>query len=270
MTGPKLIFLGTGSAFPTQSYNACTVLCDGGMQMLIDTGGGNSILRRLTDCGVEAATLRHLFITHTHTDHILGAVWVIRAIINARIAGNREERLSLYGNADVLHAVDTICRLTLLEAHYRMFRELVLPVNVEAEPRQNIDGVDFTFFGVGSRNVRQTGFRATLSNRNVLVYLGDESITENNVAECRGADTVVCGAFCRHADADRFHPYEKHHHTVRDVAHMAAEAAIPRLVLVHCEDTDLIHRQDGYAGEAAAFGFGGLTAVPRDGEILWV
>ncbi len=260
--------LGTGSAFPTESYNACAVLCDKGLRLLIDSGGGNGILRQLGACGIDPASLHHFFVTHSHTDHILGAVWVIRAIINARLADFYEGSLKLYGNPDVLATIDTICRLTLLDAHYRVFRELTEPIDVTATPDLEMEGVSFRFFDVGSRNVCQTGFRSTLSDGREVVFLGDESLTDTNIEDCRGADTVVCGAFCRHADADHFRPYEKHHHTVRDVARVARRADIRRLVLIHSEDTDLSHRQAVYAAEAAEYGFTGPTITPADGDTI--
>ena len=262
-----ITFLGTGSAFPSQSYNSCLFVRDEGMRLLVDAGGGNGILRRLAECGIDVRDIHDLFISHAHTDHILGAIWVIRAIINAYHAGTYGDCLNIYGNTATLDALDTICRLTLLESHYTDLTRLVRWHNTDSRPIGEIGGRVVHFFDVGSENVPQSGFRVTLSSGHTIAFLGDESLTERNADACRGADTVICGAFCRHADADIFHPYEKHHHTVRDVAIQAERTDVQTLILEHCEDRHPETRQDEYRAEAAEY-FHGRVLVPVDGEVI--
>lgn len=266
---PKLIMLGTGSAFPVHSYHTCFVLEDAGFLLLADAGGGYGIIRRFDECGVEVSSLRHFFISHTHTDHILGAVWVIRAVINAAKGGNYDGKLNVYGNKAVIAALDTLCRLTLLPDHYDIMRRLTCFVDVEVHPRLHIGCDSINFFDVGSGNVSQTGFRLKLSNGREFVFLGDESIINANIKHCLNADWVVCGAFCRHADASIFKPYEKHHHTVRDVALCAQQANVKRLVLVHAEDTDLPNRSEKFAAETSDC-YDGITLVPGDGDVIYL
>ena len=74
---------GTGHALVTRCYNACFGLVDGDGALLLDAGGGNGILSALEAMGVPWVALRGLFLSHTHTDHILGGVWVIRAVGHA-------------------------------------------------------------------------------------------------------------------------------------------------------------------------------------------
>lgn len=47
---------------------------------LVDAGGGNGILKQLEDSNIKPADIVAMFISHTHTDHIMGAVWIIRVI----------------------------------------------------------------------------------------------------------------------------------------------------------------------------------------------
>ena len=43
--------------------------------LLVDAGGGNGILQQLEKAGIRLGDIHDMFITHAHTDHILGAVW---------------------------------------------------------------------------------------------------------------------------------------------------------------------------------------------------
>ena len=76
----ELIMLGTGNAMVTRCYNTCFVLSSGEEYFLVDAGGGNGIFKQLEQAGVPFTGIREMFVTHAHTDHILGAIWVIRKI----------------------------------------------------------------------------------------------------------------------------------------------------------------------------------------------
>lgn len=264
---PTITMLGTGSAFPTRSYNSCFLLRDNGLMLLVDAGGGNGILARLREAGTDASALRHFFVSHAHTDHILGAVWILRAAAQRMREGGETERLHLYGNSDVVEALRTICRLTLHTADYKRVEEATDFHTVADGDCIDIDGHRTEFFDVRSMNVRQTGFRLQLDNGLTLAATGDEALTAHNAEAVRGADWLVCGAFCRYADRDIYQPYEKHHYTVADVARTAQETGIPNLVLVHCEDRSLPRREELYRSEAAGL-YGGNLIVPEDGRVI--
>lgn len=261
-----ITMLGTGSAFPERSYNTCFMLHDGARPvLLVDAGGGNDILNRLRALGCPAESVRKLFITHSHTDHILGAAWIVRAHINASKEG--EINLTVYGNTATLEALDGICRLTLLPAHYRRFLNEVRQIDIARDPEQQIEGLRFQFFDVGSANVSQSGFMINLPDAGKIVCLGDEALIAENMDYARDAAWLLCGAFCLFEDSDFFQPYEKHHHTVRDVAKLAAEAKVRHLLIYHCEDKSLPRRQERYRAEAALY-FKGRVFVPCDCDTL--
>lgn len=73
-----ITMLGTGHATVTECYNTCFVLRDNDEYFMVDAGGGNQILRILEEQQISLTQIHDLFITHAHTDHILGAVWIIR------------------------------------------------------------------------------------------------------------------------------------------------------------------------------------------------
>ena len=80
----KIIMLGMGHATVTQCYNTCFLLQSGHSQLLVDAGGGNGILRQLKAVGCPITNLHHLFVTHAHTDHILGTIWLIRMVAQSK------------------------------------------------------------------------------------------------------------------------------------------------------------------------------------------
>ncbi len=80
-----LYVFGTGNAAVTRCYNTCfAIRTVNGEFFMVDTGGGNGILGILEDMEVPLSKIHHIFITHEHTDHILGIVWMIRMIATAR------------------------------------------------------------------------------------------------------------------------------------------------------------------------------------------
>ena len=76
----NITMLGTGNAMVTECYNTCFVLEDGDKHLLVDGGGGNTLLRQLKQAGFDWKDMREIFVTHKHVDHIMGVVWMIRMI----------------------------------------------------------------------------------------------------------------------------------------------------------------------------------------------
>ena len=72
--------LGTGSAMCTRCYNTCFYLKSAAGQLMVDAGGVNGIFRQLYRASIDFTQIHHLFVTHVHTDHIMGVIWLIRRI----------------------------------------------------------------------------------------------------------------------------------------------------------------------------------------------
>ena len=80
MNSELLYVFGTGNATVTNLYNTCFALRDGDEYFMVDAGGGNGILKILDNMQVPLERIHHIFVTHAHTDHVLGIVWMIRMI----------------------------------------------------------------------------------------------------------------------------------------------------------------------------------------------
>ena len=76
----ELYVFGTGNAQATRCYNTCFAIKDGDEFFMVDAGGSNGILGILEKMNVDMAHIHHIFVTHAHTDHILGIVWMVRMI----------------------------------------------------------------------------------------------------------------------------------------------------------------------------------------------
>ena len=60
----KLTILGTGNAMVSECYNTCFALSERGKHFLVDTGGGNRILKVLKDAEIDIENIHDIFITH--------------------------------------------------------------------------------------------------------------------------------------------------------------------------------------------------------------
>ena len=93
----QLYVFGTGNATVTRYYNTCFAIKNPENQyFMVDTGGGNGILRILEDMQVSIPDIHHIFITHEHTDHLLGIVWMIRVIATRMKNGKYDGDLNIY------------------------------------------------------------------------------------------------------------------------------------------------------------------------------
>lgn len=88
------------------AYNTCFALSDGNRHFLVDTGGGNRILKTLKDTGIQLEDIHDIFITHEHIDHLLGVIWLIRMIGQKKIGqGKYEGNLRIYCHEELARSI---------------------------------------------------------------------------------------------------------------------------------------------------------------------
>ena len=95
----KMYVLGTGQAVVKHYHNTCFVLSDGEDYFLVDGGGGGDILRCMDQMKIPWERLHHAFLTHEHTDHILGMVWAVRYVTELILYGSYEGNFTVFSNA---------------------------------------------------------------------------------------------------------------------------------------------------------------------------
>ena len=273
----QITMLGTGNATVSQIYNTCFLLQTPSSMMLVDAGGGNGILSQLKKAGVQISDIHHLFVTHAHTDHVLGVIWVIRMVAQCK---GYEGLLHVYGNDKVMKVIKTIIDMILAKKQLAKVAERVVFHQLEDGECFEVGGMKLECFDIQSAKEKQFGFRAELpavSGDNAagdnhakplaLACLGDEPYNEQNRRYIEGADWMMCEAFCLYADRNTFKPYEKCHSTALDAGKLAAELGVKNLILYHTEEKTLDNRKENYTREAAE-NFKGRIFVPDDLEVI--
>ena len=273
----QITMLGTGNATVSQIYNTCFLLQTSSSMMLVDAGGGNGILAQLRKAGVQISDIHHLFVTHAHTDHVLGVIWVIRMVAQCK---GYEGLLHVYGNDKVMKVIKTIIDMILAKKQLAKVAERVVFHQLEDGECFEVGNMKLECFDIQSTKEKQFGFRAELPGTSednasednhakplVLACLGDEPYNEQNRRYIEGADWMMCEAFCLYADRDTFKPYEKCHSTALDAGKLAEELGVKNLILYHTEEKTLDNRKENYTREAAE-NFKGRIFVPDDLEVI--
>ena len=263
-TKNQITMLGTGNATVSQIYNTCFVLQTSSTLMLVDAGGGNGILSQLKKVNVQISDIHHLFVTHAHTDHVLGVIWVIRMVAQCK---GYEGLLHVYGNDKVMKVIKTIIDMILAKKQLAKVAERVVFHQLEDGDCFEVGDMKLECFDIQSTKEKQFGFRAELPGGEVLACLGDEPYNEQNRRYIEGADWMMCEAFCLYADRDAFKPYEKCHSTALDAGKLAEELGVKNLILYHTEEKTLANRKENYTREAAE-NFKGRIFVPDDLEVI--
>ena len=260
----KITMLGTGNATVTQIYNTCFVLESDTTKLLVDAGGGNGVLGILKKVSIPISDIHYLYVTHSHTDHILGVIWVIRMVAQCK---GYEGQLHVYGNDKVMKVIHTIIDMILAKKQLAKVEERVVFHLLEDGDSFEVGDMHLQCFDIHSTKEKQFGFRAVLPDGQVLACLGDEPYNPLNRAFVEHADWMMCEAFCLYADRDTFKPYEKCHSTALDAGKIAAELDVKNLVLYHTEEKTLATRKQAYTQEAAQ-NFKGRIVVPNDLEVI--
>lgn len=267
----QITMLGTGNATFSQIYNTCFVLQTPSTLMLVDAGGGNGILAQLKKVNVQISDIHHLFVTHAHTDHVLGVIWVIRMVAQCK---GYKGLLHVYGNDKVMKVIKTIIDMILAKKQLTKVAERVVFHQLEDGDCFEVGDMKLECFDIQSTKEKQFGFRAELPSSSdesgkplVLACLGDEPYNEQNRRYIVGADWMMCEAFCLYADRDTFKPYEKCHSTALDAGKLAEELGVKNLILYHTEEKTLANRKENYT-RVAAKNFKGRIFVPDDLEVI--
>jgi ribonuclease Z len=263
-----LRFLGTAASRPTVERNVAGIaVIREGETLLIDCGEGTQ--RQMMRYGISFA-LGDIFFTHFHTDHVLGAIGLVRTL---QLQG-RTEPLRIWGprgGARFLQRIDAFGE------------RMGYPITVtEVEPSVPIErnGYAIVPFGVSHHGVAAVGYALVEATRlgrfnpdqaralgipegplwgalhrgrtvtlpdgrsidpatlvgptragRRVVITGDTRPCDATVEAAQGADLLVHEATFAEEEAAR--AIETGHSTAREAGEIAARAGVRRLVLTH-------------------------------------
>lgn len=263
----NLTMLGTGNALVTECYNTCFVLQEDHQYFMVDGGGGSTILHQLKHAGIDWKNIRTIFVTHKHLDHITGILWMIRMICQNMRQGEYEGEATLYAHEEVIKLLRDLAEKLLPQKETDFIGKRVHFVVVADGQSVHILNKKTTFFDIQSTKAKQFGFCMELGNGEKLTCCGDEPYNDYERQYAENSTWLLHEAFCLHSQAELFHPYEKHHSTVKDACELAETLHVKNLLLYHTEDKNIANRKELYCGEGRNY-FSGNLFIPDDLETL--
>lgn len=221
-------------------------------------------MNKLNQANIDYRSIKDIFISHAHTDHILGLIWFFKK--NYGLIMNRKELkpINIYCNNEVLQAIKEITKYTLpkklMDSLYPKLNFIIL----NDGDKHIINGIEYTFFDICAKSTKEYGFEFT-ENDKKCIFLGDETVNEKIYSRLENADYVTHEAFCLDSDKDIFHPYEINKSTVKSVSKLMNEKNVKNLILYHTEETHGKNRKKLYIEEGQN-NFNGKIIVPDELE----
>lgn len=260
----KIIVLGTGTASVIENFNTCFILEDNnGEYLLVDTGGGNGILRQFNMANIDLNKIHNIFISHKHIDHLYGMLWIYRFVDLAMQKGTYKGDLNIYCH-DELALIIRQQIYSLLRKSQQKFLDKRIFINIiDNHEKVKILNYDVEVLDIIAKSDKQYGFKTILNNGKSLAFLGDEPLDEKLYDDVKNIDYLLHEAFCLESEADKYKPREKNHNTVKSASIKAQNIGAKNLVLWHTQENLGINRKEIYLKEAKE-NFNGNVYVPND------
>lgn len=194
----KVTLLGTGSPLPVMNRFGPGVLVQaGGQTLLIDCGRG--VTQRLFQLGVKLGAANKLFITHLHSDHIVGIpdLWLTGWLEIP--AAQRKGVFQVFGPAGTRNLMENLEKAYDWDITTRIADQKLAKENVAvsvSEIRDGVayerDGVKVTAFEVDHGDLVKPafGYRVDYGGRSVVVS-GDTRFNENLIRNATGTDLLI-------------------------------------------------------------------------------
>ncbi len=264
----KIIMLGTGNGGTMNLYNTCFVIQNEKGNFLVDTGGSIEIIKRLKQKNIELTDIKNIFISHQHTDHLLGIIWIFKKLWSVIIHGKLEQNLNIYCNDVVYAAIKNVAKSVLPDKLMELVYKHINFIIINDRDKATINGLNYEFFDVKARGDKLFGFK-TKVNDNTLTFLGDETLNPEISDIVKDSDYVMHEAFCLESEENIFHAYEKHHSTVKHACEIMSDLNVKNLILYHTEESHGSNKKSLYEAEGKKY-FNGNVIVPDDMEDIYL
>jgi ribonuclease Z len=189
----KVTLLGTGDPDPVFiRLGPATLVEAGGQKLLFDCGRGTVL--RLQQLGIPWSELDALFVTHLHSDHVVG---IPDLFLTGWVLGRRVP-LRVWGPAGTLAMMENLVKAFEFDLRIRPHDDLT-PVEGSSVITQDIAqgvvyenaGIKVTAFDVNHGQVKPAlGYRIDYAGRSVVLS-GDTSYSDNLIRHAAGADVLI-------------------------------------------------------------------------------
>lgn len=248
-TGLHAILLGTGIPIPNPDRaTASTLIIAGGKTIMVDTGF-NSLLR-LTQSGYQDVDL--VLYTHFHSDHTGG---LGRLLFNRGAAGALHP-LNVIGPKGTKTVVDRIVAANATDEKYRIIHHgehwppnAMHATVTESDPGivYEADGLKITMFEVNHEPVKPAvGYRFDYQGKSIVIS-GDTKKSDSVIVAAKNCDLLIHEAMDARMlnailpvlknrnprQAAMLRDLMSHHSSTLEVAEIAKEAKVKKLVLTH-------------------------------------
>jgi ribonuclease Z len=190
----KVTLLGTGYPRPRMDRFGPSILVEAGNEkLLFDCGRGAA--QRLEQLKVPFAEVTALFLTHLHSDHIVGIpdVWLTGWLQGRKVP------FRVWGPAGTKQMMSHLAQAYEFDIHIRRDVDEHMPAQGVAVVAEDIEqgvvyqngGVKVTAFAVDHGPVKPAlGYRVDFAGRSVVLS-GDTRFSENLIRFAQGADVLV-------------------------------------------------------------------------------
>jgi len=192
----RVTLLGTGAPPPVLNRFGPSTLVEAGQQKFIfDAGRG--AMQRLHQLGIPFADISGMFLTHHHSDHVVGFpdLWLTGWI--GRPWGKRNVPLPVWGPEGTTQMMEHLTKAFAVDIRVRSHNYPLDGVKLLAtEIAEGVlfdqDGIKVTTFKVDhfAERLPAYGYRIDYKGRSAVLS-GDTTFNENLIQHARGADLLV-------------------------------------------------------------------------------
>lgn len=194
----RVTLLGTGSPAPVmRRFGPGVMVQAGGKNLLIDAGRG--VTQRLMQSGVRLGQVDALFLTHLHSDHVVGIpdLW-LTGWLEVSYA-QRKGPFVVYGPQGTQNLMDGLTRAYDWDIKARIADQNLPITSIQStvtEIKEGVvydqDGVKVTAIEVDHGELLKPayGYRVDYAGRSVTVS-GDTRFSENLIKHARGTDLLI-------------------------------------------------------------------------------
>jgi ribonuclease Z len=191
----KVTLLGTGTPVPAMNRFGPSILVEAGKQkFLFDAGRG--AMQRLTQLKVRWQDIDGVFLTHLHSDHVVGFpdLWLTGWLVGP----GRDRVLHVWGPRGTKKMMSYLEQAYEFDIRIRLYDDRAAPdgVVILAEDFDEgivfeKDGLKVTAFEVDHFPIKPAfGYRIDYKGRSVVLS-GDTRISENLIRHAQGVDLLV-------------------------------------------------------------------------------